>query len=212
MFLHGRSSRLTSKTTGCSLQACRKSSTFRLPASNTAEPLNSSLRVDIAMPHAALLDCHSVTCICWILVCKHTIVSNLAAAATLATDLTGADASQVVTMRQTATALCVIWMHSCTCCLAGNRPKLCLQHKVHRRHEVHPEVKETYTAQTPKRLQHRAAAALLAAQGISCYVHASQEEHHPALWCELLCTAKPAHQAAKQWYNTQGVDQPEQWS
>jgi len=62
LFLHSTSSRLTSKTTGCSLQACRKSSIFRLPAGNTVEPLNSNFRVDIAMPPAALLDCHSVTC------------------------------------------------------------------------------------------------------------------------------------------------------
>lgn len=54
----------------------------------------------------------------------------------------------------------------------------------------------------PKRLLHKAAAASLAAQGISCCVYASQEEHHPALWCELLCTAKPAHRGAQQWGGT----------
>lgn len=45
---------------------------------------------------------------------------------------------------------------------------------------------------TPKRLLHKAAFSLLAAQGMSCCVNTSQEEHHPALWCELLRAAKPA--------------------
>lgn len=52
----------TSKMTGCSAKASSSSSTFVSPANSTVEPVNSSLRVAIALPSATSLGCHPVTC------------------------------------------------------------------------------------------------------------------------------------------------------
>lgn len=52
----------TSKMTGCSPKASSSSSTFVSPANKTVEPVNSSLRVAIALHSAEPLGCHPVTC------------------------------------------------------------------------------------------------------------------------------------------------------
>ena len=54
---------LTSNVTGCSAQASRKSFRSKSPASTTAEPVNSSLRIVTAPPSVVLPCCHSVTCV-----------------------------------------------------------------------------------------------------------------------------------------------------
>lgn len=54
---------LTSKTMGCSAKACNSSSTFVSPANTTVDPVNSSLRVAMALPSAMSGHFHPVTCV-----------------------------------------------------------------------------------------------------------------------------------------------------